>query len=198
MGRPPRSSDDELFTMAVMQVCNWVIWGLGPFLNLLPVRYWPHAAAAADACRGGKDKEVEMTEAREIMHVGATCVKESETLQAAARRMRELDVGFLPICGVDDRLRGIVTDRDIVLKCVAEGRDPGSMTAGQLAQGTPFFVEADADIQDVLQVMEEHRIRRLPVIDKHRLVGVISEADLARHLSEEQVGHVVEAICAQG
>ncbi len=139
-----------------------------------------------------------MTEAREIMHVGATCVKESETLQAAARRMRELDVGFLPICGVDDRLRGIVTDRDIVLKCIAEGRDPGSMTAGQLAQGTPFFVEADADVQDVLQMMEEHRIRRLPVIDKHRLVGVISEADLARHLSEEQVGHFVEAICAQG
>lgn len=139
-----------------------------------------------------------MTNAREIMHVGATCVQESETLEAAARRMRDMDVGFLPICGADDRLHGIITDRDIVLRCVAEGRDPRGMTAGELAQGKPVFVEVDADVQDILHTMEEHRIRRLPVIDKHRLVGVISEADLARHLSEEQVGHFVEAICAQG
>lgn len=139
-----------------------------------------------------------MTNAREIMHVGATCVQESETLQAAAQRMRDLDVGFLPICGTDDRLHGIITDRDIVLRCIAEGRDPGSMTTGELAQGKPVFVEADTDVQEVLHLMEERRIRRMPVIEEHRLVGVISEADLARHLSEEQVGHFVEAICAQG
>lgn len=71
-----------------------------------------------------------MINAREIMHVGATCVQESETLEAAARRLRELDVGFLPICGADDRLHGIITDSDIVLRCVAEGRDPRGMTAG--------------------------------------------------------------------
>jgi CBS domain-containing protein len=110
--------------------------------------------------------------------------------------MRELDVGALPICGDDDRLHGIITDRDIVLKCVAAGGDPQTMTAGELAQGTPITIEADADVQQVLHAMEEHRIRRLPVIDKHRLVGLISEADLARHLPEEQVGHFVEMICA--
>jgi CBS domain-containing protein len=138
-----------------------------------------------------------MTNAREIMHAGATCVGEDETLDSVSRRMRELDIGFLPICGADDRLHGIITDRDIVLKCVAEGRDPRSMTASELAQGTPVYVRAEADVGDVLRKMQDHRIRRLPVIEtaSHRLVGVISEADLARHLSEQQVGRFVEAVC---
>ncbi|MEE1769107.1 CBS domain-containing protein [Streptomyces sp. JV185] len=137
-----------------------------------------------------------MTTARDIMHTGATCIQESETLAEAARRMKELDVGALPICGPDDRLHGIITDRDIVVKCLAKGKDPGTMTAGQLEQGKPVTIDADADSDRVLQVMGEHRIRRLPVIENHRLVGVISEADLARGLPEEQVGHFVEAVCA--
>ncbi|WP_340377341.1 CBS domain-containing protein [Streptomyces sp. SS7] len=137
-----------------------------------------------------------MTAARDIMHVGATCVQENETLLDAARRMKELDVGALPICGPDDRLHGIITDRDIVVKCLARGKDPSTMTAGQLEQGKPVTVDAGADADQVLQAMEEHRIRRLPVVDDHRLVGMISEADLARHLPEEQVGHFVEAVCA--
>jgi CBS domain-containing protein len=137
-----------------------------------------------------------MTTAREIMHAGTTCIQESETLQDAARRMSELDVGALPICGPDDRLHGIITDRDIVVKCLAKGEDPKTMTAGQLAQGKPITIDAKADTDQVLRAMEEHRIRRLPVTDNHRLVGMISEADLARRLPEEQVGHFVEAICA--
>ncbi|MEU3147403.1 MULTISPECIES: CBS domain-containing protein [unclassified Streptomyces] len=137
-----------------------------------------------------------MTTAQEIMHTGATCVQESETLQDAARRMNELDVGALPICGPDDRLHGIITDRDIVVKCLARGKDPRTMTAGRLEQGKPVTIDAEADADQVLRTMEEHRIRRLPVIDNHRLVGMISEADLARHLPEEQVGHFVEAVCA--
>ncbi|WBO62172.1 CBS domain-containing protein [Streptomyces camelliae] len=137
-----------------------------------------------------------MTTAREIMHTGATCVQESETLADAARRMSELDVGALPVCGPDDRLHGIITDRDIVVKCLAKGKDPKTMTAGHLAQGTPVTIDAEADTDQVLQTMEEHRIRRLPVIDNHRLIGMISEADLARRLPEEQVGHFVEVVCA--
>ncbi|MFB7917131.1 CBS domain-containing protein [Streptomyces sp. NPDC056061] len=137
-----------------------------------------------------------MTTARDIMHTGATCIQENETLADAARRMKELDVGALPICGEDDRLHGIITDRDIVVKCLAKGKDPTTMTAGQLEQGKPVTIDAAADSDRVLQVMEEHRIRRLPVIENHRLVGVISEADLARRLPEEQVGHFVEAVCA--
>ncbi|MFI8913852.1 CBS domain-containing protein [Streptomyces sp. NPDC053513] len=136
-----------------------------------------------------------MTTAREIMHTGASCVQENETLMDAARRMSELDVGALPICGPDDRLHGIVTDRDIVMKCLAKGKDPRHMTAGLLAQGKPVTVDADADSEQVLRTMQEHRVRRVPVIDDHRLVGMISEADLARHLPEKQVGHFVEEVC---
>ncbi|MEU5644450.1 CBS domain-containing protein [Streptomyces milbemycinicus] len=135
-----------------------------------------------------------MTTAREIMHVGTTCVQESETLEEAARRMSELDVGALPICGPDDRLHGIITDRDIVVKCLAKGKDPRTMPAGQLAQGKPITIDAEADIDQVLRAMEQHKIRRLPVIDNHRLVGMISEADLAHRLPEEQVGHFVDAV----
>ncbi|MEU6329737.1 CBS domain-containing protein [Streptomyces sp. NPDC047049] len=137
-----------------------------------------------------------MTTARDIMHSGATCVQENETLEDAARRMRDLDVGALPICGPDDRLHGIITDRDIVLKCLARGKNPKTMTAGELAQGKPVTISADAGTKGILRVMEEHRIRRLPVIDDHRLVGMISEADLARHLPEDKVGEFVETVCA--
>ncbi|MGH3519861.1 MAG: CBS domain-containing protein [Haloechinothrix sp.] len=137
-----------------------------------------------------------MTTAREIMHSGAQCVGERETLQTAARMMRDLDVGALPICGEDDRLKGMITDRDIVIKCLAEGGDPASMTASDLAQGTPRTVSADADAREVLRMMEEHQIRRLPVIEDHRLVGMISEADLGRNLTDDQVGHMVERVTA--
>jgi len=139
-----------------------------------------------------------MTRARDIMHGDVRCIGEHETLDVAARQMRELDVGALPICGDDDRLRGIITDRDIVVKCVAEDCDPRSMTADRLAQGKPVTVEADADIDDVLHVMEENRIRRLPVVENRRLVGMISEADLARNLPDQAVGHFVEVISDSG
>ena len=138
-----------------------------------------------------------MTTARDIMHRDAVCIGEHDTLETAARRMRELDIGALPICGDDDRLHGIITDRDIVLECVAAGGDPSSMTAGELAQGKPYVVDADADVDRVLTMMEEHRIRRLPVVEEHRLIGMISEADLATHLPESEVGRFVEAICAR-
>lgn len=136
-----------------------------------------------------------MTTARDIMHPGAKCVGEHETLETAARQMRDLGVGALPICGDDDRLHGILTDRDIVLKCVASGKDPRKMTAGELAQGVPHLVSSDASINDVLAVMEEHQVRRVPVLEDKRLVGMISEADLARHLPDATIGRFVEAIC---
>ena len=83
-----------------------------------------------------------------------------------------------------------------MVKCLAKGKDPRTVSAGQLEQGKPVTIDADADAGQVLRAMEEHKIRRLPVIDDHRLVGMISEADLARHLPEDQVGHFVEVICA--
>ena len=137
-----------------------------------------------------------MTTARDIMHNGATCIGEHETLQHAAQQMRDLDVGSLPVCGEDDRLRGIITDRDIVIKCIARGVDPASVTAGEMAQGMPVTIEPQADVTEVLRTMEQHQIHRLPVIESQQPVGMISQADLARHLSESAVGECVEAICA--
>lgn len=130
------------------------------------------------------------------MHAGAECIGENQTLQHAARQMRDLDVGALPICGDNGRLLGIVTDRDIVVKCVANNLDPSTVTAGQLAQAKPVAIDTTADVDEVLQLMQQHQIRRLPVIDNQQVVGMISEADLARHLPEQAVGQFVEAICA--
>ena len=94
------------------------------------------------------------------------------------------------------RLLGIITDRDIVVKCLAKGMDPDTVTTGQLAQAEPIAISPGADADEVLHLMAENQIRRLPVIDNQRVVGMISEADLARNLPEQAVGQFVEAICA--
>ena len=139
-----------------------------------------------------------MTTAADIMHATPTCIAESESLAIAARRMRDLGIGALPICGEDDRLHGMITDRDIVIKCIAAGTDPKKVTAGELAQETTYHVEAADSVEHMLAVMEQHQIRRLPVIDhNHRLVGIVSEADIARHLPDHATAQFVKAICAQ-
>ena len=135
-----------------------------------------------------------MTTAREIMTTGVECVQENETLVDAARKMRDLDVGALPICGEDNRLKGMLTDRDIVVKCLADGGDPAGTTAGSLAGDEVVTVGADDSVEDALRVMKDHEVRRLPVIDGHDLVGMISLQDIARNVSDERVGDVVDAI----
>lgn len=132
--------------------------------------------------------------ARDIMTTGAECIGESETLAVAARRMRDLDVGALPICGADGALVGLVTDRDIVVRCVADGGDPTVTMAGELAEGEPVTIGADDPVEDVLSTMGEYQVRRLPVMDDGRLVGIISEADIARHTTGSEVGETVEAV----
>jgi CBS domain-containing protein len=109
--------------------------------------------------------------------------------------MRDLQVGALPVYGDDGRLNGIITDRDIVIRCVVGDTDPQNMTVGDLGLGEPFTVEADADVSEVLRVKEDHRIRRLPVMQGRRLVGIISEADVARNLPDESVAEFIETIC---
>lgn len=135
-----------------------------------------------------------MTTAREIMTPDVKCIGENETMAQAARLMADLDVGALPICGEDKRLKGMLTDRDIVVKCLAEGGDPREAHAGSLAQGKPVTIGADDDIRDALTTMETHQVRRLPVIDGHDLVGMISQADVALALSATETGEAVRAI----
>jgi CBS domain-containing protein len=125
-----------------------------------------------------------MTTARELMSEGADCVRSSDTLTTAAQRMRELGVGSMPICGEDDRLAGIITDRDIVVQCVADGEDPSSTEVDKLAEGKPVTIGADDDVEEALRTMIEYDVRRLPVIDGHRLVGMLSHADIARRMPQ--------------
>jgi CBS domain-containing protein len=138
--------------------------------------------------------EKTMTKARDLMTAGAECVGENETLVDAARKMRDLDVGVLPICGEDNRLKGVLTDRDIVVRCLAEGGDPASASAGQFGQGKPVTIGADDSIEEALATMAEHQVRRLPVIDGHDLVGMLAQADIARAMPEQATGETVQNI----
>jgi len=134
--------------------------------------------------------------AREIMSDDCTCIGESETVLDGAKKLAELNVGSVPICGDDDRLKGMLTDRDIVVKVLAEGKDPADTKAGELGvgDGEVVTIGADDSIDGGLRTMTKHQVRRLPVIDGHDLVGIVSQADLARHIDEEKVGDLVEAI----
>jgi len=136
--------------------------------------------------------------ARDIMTPDCSCVGENDTVLDASKRLAELDVGAMPICGSDNRLKGMVTDRDIVVKVIAQGKDPSSTTAGDLGQGDAQTVTIGADdsIDEALRTMKEHAVRRLPVIDGTECIGIVSQADLAKEIDEEQVGELVEAISA--
>lgn len=130
----------------------------------------------------------------EIMTAAPRCIGENDSLSIAASVMSELDVGALPICGENRKLKGMLTDRDIVVRAVATGLDPESTPARALAQGKPVTVDASDDIHVALEKMQQHQIRRLPVIEDHKLVGIISQADIARALAPEATGITVEKI----
>jgi CBS domain-containing protein len=135
--------------------------------------------------------------AREVMSGGADCIGEKDTIEAAAKKLADLDVGAVPICGEDDRLKGMLTDRDIAIKVVAAGKDPAQTTAGELAtQGEVVTIGADDSVDEALRTMAEKKVRRLPVIDGHKLIGVVSQADLAREIDSSKVGELVASISA--
>jgi CBS domain-containing protein len=133
----------------------------------------------------------------DVMSRDCECIGESDSLVDAAKRLAQLDVGAMPICGEDDRLHGMLTDRDIVVKALAKGMDPNRTKAGELGEGKPVVIDAGAPAEEALRLMKEHKVRRLPVIDENkRLRGIVSQGDLATNLDEEQVGDLVEAISA--
>ena len=134
--------------------------------------------------------------ARDIMSPDCECIGENDSVLDAAKRLAELNVGAMPICGEDNRLKGMLTDRDIVVKVLAQGKDPASTRAGELGQGDgqTVTIGADDSVDEALRTMIDHKVRRLPVIDGHDLVGVVSQADVARNLPEDRVGDLVEAI----
>lgn len=136
-----------------------------------------------------------MTKVRDIMTGGAECAQADDTLVEAARKMRDLDVGALPICGEDNRLKGMITDRDITVRAVAEEVDPTQTTVGSLCPPVEAVtIGADDSLDEALRTMTEAGVRRLPVIDGHDLVGMLSQADIARNCSDDDTAALVEAI----
>lgn len=131
---------------------------------------------------------------RDAMHVGVTWVEPGTKIGDLARMMRDEDIGSIPI-GENDRLVGMVTDRDIVCKGFADGKDVGSLTARDVMTGPIVYCRADEDIGDAVRIMEEHEIRRLPVINEDkRMVGMLSLGDIADCASRDLTAEVTRAV----
>ena len=140
-----------------------------------------------------QDQEEKM-QVKEIMSKEVTWVGPDLPLKQAAKKMLDLDVGCLPV-GQDDRLIGMVTDRDITCRAVAKGRDPAKTTvADAMSKGISYCFD-DQDVTDAARLMEKKQIHRLPVLNrKKRMVGILSLRDLALRTSHELTGEVVEAV----
>ncbi|TMQ71295.1 MAG: CBS domain-containing protein [Candidatus Eisenbacteria bacterium] len=116
----------------------------------------------------------------ECMTRGVECVHPDTMLQEVARKMRDLDVGTIPVCGNEDRLVGILTDRDITIRSVSLGMDPKSTRVDQVMTPAVVFCYEDQPIEEAARLMEDRQIRRLPVLDHdRRLTGILSLGDLA-------------------
>ncbi len=134
--------------------------------------------------------------ARDVMTQGVECAGENETVADAAKKLADLGVGAVPICGEDDRLKGMLTDRDIVVEVIARGKAPADVRAGELGGEEVVTIGADDSVDEALSTMKDHQVRRLPVVDGQDLVGVVSLADFAQNIENEKLGDVVEAISA--
>jgi CBS domain-containing protein len=133
---------------------------------------------------------------KDIMTSGVECICPDTTLREAAQRMKELDVGLLPICGDDDRLAGMITDRDIAVRAVADGLDPSTARARDVMTPKVIYCYEDQEISDAAHMMEQNQIRRLVVLNHDkRLVGILSLGDLAVDTGDDQLaGHTLEAV----
>ena len=117
----------------------------------------------------------------------------AQPLTDVARLMKQEDVGAVPV--VDgERLIGVVTDRDIVVRGIADGSDPHAIKAGDIASRDIVTVRPDDDLDEALRLMGQHQVRRLPVVDEGQLVGVVAQADVAQEAKEKDVGQLVEEI----
>jgi len=135
--------------------------------------------------------------ARDIMETDIEFVSADDTVVDAAKKMAKHDVGALPVCNEEKRLEGMITDRDIAIKVVAQGRDPKATSVRDLAdQPEVVTIGADDSIDEALRTMKDNKVRRLPVIDGRQLVGIISQGDLATNIPDGKVGDLVEAISA--
>jgi len=131
---------------------------------------------------------------RELMTENPKTVSSDATVVEATRVMRDDDVGLVPV--VDgDRLVGTVTDRDIAIRVVAEERDASSTAVREIASTDLVTIDPEQDLDEALRLMAQHQVRRLPVVEEDgRLVGIVAQADVARHGDDSETGQVVEQI----
>lgn len=136
-----------------------------------------------------------MTETiRELMTRSPRAVDTASSAVDAARLMRDEDVGLIPIVE-SDRLVGTVTDRDIVVRLVAEGKSPEETRVADIASRELVTIDPDRDVEEAMRLMAKHQVRRLPVVEEDgKLVGIVAQADIAKHASAAQTGDVVEKI----
>ena len=130
---------------------------------------------------------------RDAMTEDPRSIGASASVVEAARLMREEHIGSLPVTD-DEQLVGMVTDRDITTRVVAESADPKTTSVGDVYSRDLISVEPDKDLDDALRLMARHQVRRLPVVEKGRLVGIVAQADIALRDNEKRTGQLVEAI----
>jgi CBS domain-containing protein len=135
-----------------------------------------------------------MTSAREIMTEGSEFLKEDATVADAASLLAKSSIGAVPVCDTSGHLQGVLSDRDIVTEVVAAGKDPKNVKVIDLIHGEAVTIGADDSVDEAISTMRKHKVRRLPVIDGDKLVGMVSQADIARSCPPEKVGELVSAI----
>ena len=130
---------------------------------------------------------------RDVMTPSVRTVSPTQSLVEAAEVMKGEDVGSVPVVE-EGRLTGILTDRDIVTRAVAERRDPQSVRVNEVASRELVTVEPEQDLDEARALMARHQVRRLPVVEEGQLVGMLAQADVALEAKEKQVGETVEEI----
>jgi CBS domain-containing protein len=133
---------------------------------------------------------------KEIMTPNPECISPDDTIQEAARKMRDLDVGLLPVCGAGNHLSGMITDRDIAIRDVAEGKDPRTTPVREAMTQEIIACFDDQDVRDAAQTMQARQVRRLVVLDRDkRLVGIVSLGDLATESGDRhEAGAVLQDV----
>ena len=130
----------------------------------------------------------------ELMTPNPCAIDADKPVSYAARMLKDEDVGLAPIVE-GDRLVGTLTDRDIVTRVVAEGKDPQSVTVREVASTDVVTIDPEQDLSEALRLMASNQVRRLPVVEEDgRLVGVVAQADVAREAKDKQTGDLVEDI----
>jgi CBS domain-containing protein len=135
-----------------------------------------------------------MTSARDIMTQNPDYLDGDATITDVAKRLATESVGAVPICDSTGDLRSVVTDQNVVIDVVAAGKNPDKVKAIDLVQGEAVTIGADDSVDEAIQTMMAHKVRRLPVIDGRKLVGMVSQADIARACAPDKVGDLVAAI----